>query len=35
MTKNNQEINVNISYDNKHITNISSTKFLVLIIDET
>ena len=33
--KNSQEINVNISYVNKHITNVASTKFLGLIIDET
>jgi hypothetical protein len=31
--KNCQEINVNISYNNMHITNIASTKFLGLIID--
>jgi hypothetical protein len=34
-TKNSQEINANISYDMKHITNIASTKFLHPIIDET
>jgi len=34
-TKNSQVINVNISYVNKHITNIASTKFLGLINDET
>jgi len=32
--KNSHEINVNMSYDNKHFTNIASTKFLGLIIDE-
>jgi hypothetical protein len=34
-TKNSQQINVDISYDNKQITNISSPKFLAPIIDET
>jgi hypothetical protein len=34
-TKNSQDMKVNISYDNNHITNIASTKFLGLIIDET
>jgi len=33
MTKNSQQINVNIT-SNKRITNISSTKFFGLIIDE-
>jgi len=33
--KNSQEININMSYDNNHIPNIASTKFLGLIIDET
>ena len=28
-------MNVNISYDNNHISNIASTMFLGLIIDET
>jgi len=34
-TKNSQQINVDISYHNKHITNISNTKFLGPIVDET
>jgi hypothetical protein len=35
LTKNNQEININISYENKLITNTHSTNFLWLIIDNT
>jgi hypothetical protein len=35
LTKNNQEININISYGNKLITNTDSTNFLGLIIDNT
>jgi len=34
-TKNSQDMNVNISYDNNHISNSASTKFLGLIIDKT